>query len=555
MSSQDFKSSEAQSGELGEVHLVELLGRAYAGKLTGRLDLARGRQKKEIYFFNGMPVFASSQTASENLLEVMIQFKGLGPDDALQLRTLQRERHLPPSDLVRLLGLVSDAELYALEVETCTQIMLEACGWSDGSFQFRAGEDRLAQVPCFDLNPLELIYQGIKTHHALDLARTLREVEGKKARLRHGWERSLALPRVYFERSDVLDLFEREMLIGESIPRLYQEFGDLGEAMLFLYLLLVTGILEMVEPSPSAPEPAGRSAVELIEEFYPEAELVEELEETFYFSVSPVREEVGPTSRPPDPEDYEERAEAEAQGSRVAEAERLLQEYERKFEKALDHFELLGIEVDGDYETIQTAFDKAWRELSLPDLPQELRDRQERLLDELDRSYQMITDPDERIQYEQTLFYKRQQRTTTLIMKQKLALEQWRRGQWYLECANRPDLARRCFQQALELDPRKPHFYAYVGWACYRKKDIAENRAEALDYLNQALRLAPHYDQAHYFLGVIKKREGDQAGARRHFEEAIRVNPDHRQARREFHLLETHAKQDGIKSWLFGKKT
>jgi len=264
MSSPDFKSSEALSGELGEVRLVELLGRAYAAKLTGRLDLNRGRLKKEIYFFNGMPVFATSRTASENLLEVMIQLKGLGPDDALQLRTLQRERNLPPSDLLKLLGLVSDAELYALGVETCTQMVLEACGWGEGRFRFRPGDDYLAEIPCFELKPLEMIYQGIKTHHALDLARTLQRVEEKRARLKHGWERSLVLPRVYFERSDVLDLFEREPKIGESIPHLYKEFGELGEAMLFLYLLLVTGVLEAVEPSPAAPSAGPPSSEALV---------------------------------------------------------------------------------------------------------------------------------------------------------------------------------------------------------------------------------------------------------------------------------------------------
>jgi len=304
----------------------------------------------------------------------------------------------------------------------------------------------------------------------------------------------------------------------------------------------------------------------LREEFYPEAELIEDLEpseypeESFYVSVLRVQDKVHAPARDrgPDPKERERAAAAERLARQVEEAESRLEEYERRFEKALTHFELLGVEVDSDYGTIQAAFDRVWTELS-PDLPrpagEKLRGRRERLLEELERSYQVITDPDERIQYDQALFYKRRQRTTSLPAKQKLALEQWRHGHWYLECANRPDLARRCFQQALELDPQKPHYYAYVGWACYRKNDQGENRAEALDYLNHALQLAPHYDQAHYFLGVIKKREGDRAGARRHFEEAMRVNPDHQRARREFYLLEGRAKQDGMMSWLFGKKT
>lgn len=129
------------------------------------------------------------------------------------------------------------------------------------------------------------------------------------------------------------------------------------------------------------------------------------------------------------------------------------------------------------------------------------------------------------------------------------------RGNWYMDTANRPELARRCYQMAIEMNPKQPLFYAYVGWACYRKSDQGTNLAEAMDYLNQALEINVNHDEAHYFLGIIYKRQRNEEKAIHHFREVLRINPDHVQAKRESYLMESHTKKKkSLFGRMFGKK-
>jgi Tfp pilus assembly protein PilF len=154
--------------------------------------------------------------------------------------------------------------------------------------------------------------------------------------------------------------------------------------------------------------------------------------------------------------------------------------------------------------------------------------------------------------FEQTQFLEEKRKAWNIPLKQKLAQRELRRGQWYLE-ANRPEFARRRFEQAVELDPEQPLYYAYVGWAYYRSpvRDLEKARS----YLRQALQVNPNLDQAHYFMGIIAKREEDEALADHHFHKAVEANPHHAQAKRELDLILSHQKQEGLFGRLFGKSS
>lgn len=685
----ELHSRELTRGNLNQFLLVEILGHTYARKRTGRLELTRGKLKKQIYFLDGLPIFINGEDYTDNLLDLLSQVKKLGRDELDQLKTLKTEKGISSAELLKMLNFTSDMELYSLQVESFMLMALDACGWSDGRFRFLTGDKYLKDVPIFDLNPLEIIYQGIKGFHSLDVGNEIQQVQHMKARLNHGWEQSMALPAVYYERSDTLDLFEQEKSIGETIPRLYQEFGDLNEAMLFLYLLLVTGLLQLVKPgiekkeesldlppvvekirtqpppekeetfhisttrvrenvemndrqmaemdfrqlARQAPEPEPVPPFEPPPEFpepeVPEADVPEigpehlqpvdeEVPEIGPEHLKPMEEDEGPVigpehlqsveEEPPEvhavqpppaekaparpapadeldesipgitlirpsnsntayviPEsvgadrpyplsDKEKRAE---EISRIfSETSRRLDEFERKIKGSFDHFERMGIDEETPLSDIQTAFDSLMAGISLDGLPVEvtkpLHPKQLRLREMLEEALRVLTDPDERMEHEQKIFKKLEERARTLDMKARLALRHWKRGKWYLVCANRPELARQCFHMAIELDPKKPIYYAYVGWACYRKGG-AQDRVEAIDYLNHALGLNPNHDQAHYYLGVISKRSGDTEKALEHFQEVVRVNPDHAQARRELALMQSHVKQAGIFSKMLGK--
>jgi len=65
--------------------------------------------------------------------------------------------------------------------------------------------------------------------------------------------------------------------------------------------------------------------------------------------------------------------------------------------------------------------------------------------------------------------------------------------------------------------------------ACLRQASILENNKkykEALDYCTKALILNPLYDESYFRRGYYKFLLGDNAGAIRDFDVAIKLNPD-----------------------------
>ncbi len=542
-------------GELSEVALVELLGNAYARGFTGKLDLVYGPARKQIYFLNGLPIYVSSD-CGPSLIEVARQVKGLSAEDSMQLVTMQKEKGLSEDEVLKILEIFDDAGLYALHIEHFMQLILEACGWTEGRFRFVSGEDVISDVALFDLNPLEMIYQGIKTYHSLDLGTRLEEVQSKKARLNHGWEQSLALPQNYFQHSHLLDMFENEIKISEAIARLYQELNDINEAMLFIYMLLVTGLLELGEEEAPQVGPLYDEDEIILEEEVPKAQ-----EKTAPAGPSPEIKETAqdaagpPLQEGPSPTDEENREEEEARLLREIWARYI--DISQRLDNSSDYFEWMNIDPDGDFESIRSAFAALRDELSLADVPRsvasELAPYQRNLAKEMKQAFEKLTDPDKRYEYEQALYNKLARECIDKADKEELAKKQWKRGMWYISSSNRPDLAQKCFQQAMELDQQNPEYPAHIGWAIYLNSKNERDRKEADYYLDYALNINPKYDQTHYFMGVIQKRNGKQEKALEHFRQALVVNPDNAQADREFHLIKSQVKQTGVLKRLLGK--
>ncbi len=546
MPKEELDSRDLVRGDISDIALVELLGNAYARGFTGKLELVNGSRRKQIFFLHGLPIFVSSE-GGEGLIEVARQVKGLSAEDTMQLVTMQKEKGLSDEQVLHLVGLFDDAGLYALQIEHFMQLFLEACGWREGRYRFVGGDDVVSEVALFDLNPLEMIYQGIKTFHSLDLGARLEAVQSQKARLNHGWEKNFSLPRAYFHHSHLLDMFEPGMRVSDGIGRLFGELQDISESMLFIYMLLVTGVLELAEEAepeeaPVFPEIEILSDEDVVEPGSAGKEVVPQA------SVEGVSGEAGPFR-------HEDREDEDSRLLRQIWSRYL--EVSRRLDSSADYFEWLGLNMDSDFDAIRQAFSRIRDSISLAGTPlsvqKELAPYQKNLKEELDRAYQAITDPDKRLEYEIPIYNRMLRDCADSGAREELAARQWQRGMWYLNSANRPDLARYCFQKAEELDRQKPHYPAYMGWAIYLNSKNERDRQESRNYLERAIALDPCYDQANYFLGVIHKREGGQEKALEYFQKAIESNPENTQAERELHLIRSQARQSGLFKRLFGK--
>ncbi|HEX2678835.1 MAG TPA: tetratricopeptide repeat protein, partial [Polyangiales bacterium] len=110
--------------------------------------------------------------------------------------------------------------------------------------------------------------------------------------------------------------------------------------------------------------------------------------------------------------------------------------------------------------------------------------------------------------------------------------------------------------QALRADSSAMNEALY-GWLLYLSGgDAARVHPRAFRHLEQALQRDPECVDAHYYLGVMQKRVGNEQEAYVHFKRVLRVRPDHPEAARETRLWEMRKRtqsSQGLMAKLFRK--
>ncbi len=575
-----------KSGDLSFLPLVEIVGYCYAREKTGQLSLNKGKIQRHIYFYNGLPVYASSNVPADTLPEMMVKLGKLEREDLPRLRELMEKEKLTEEQALLNLGVIASSQYYYLQVALAREIIISSCGFREGYFLFNETDRFLDEVPLYDLNPLEMIYEGITRYHEMGLAEKIQTLENRRISLNPKTKEFLPLPEDYYIYTDMLDEFSTAMTVAGAIHRLYQEFGDIAKALRFLYILIVTGTLVFtdVEPGPEViPEPEERKP--------PERPAQDEIEDqsTSYVVVKSRKKKAAPAPRQKPaseplasaPEKLPGTTDMEAPASRPETTEpespahpsettaprpekkkfakpldkdslHRLEILEQKFKKAENLYEVLGIKVNADLTEIQKAYSRISGHYQLDRAVQEenVQARVTGLRDQLNEAVQTLTNPEKRSEYERKLFLEEKKRSWNIPLKKEIARREFERGMWYLE-NNRPELALPRFEHANELVPELPDYFAYVGWAMYRARKGAMD--EVTGYLRHALEADSSYDLAYYFLGVIAKREGDEERAEKLFRKTLDLNPKNSRAARELSFIEKHRKQKGFFSQLFSK--
>jgi len=244
---------------------------------------------------------------------------------------------------------------------------------------------------------------------------------------------------------------------------------------------------------------------------------------------------------------------AEAQVNKTVDVPELIRQKYALLE-ADDPFAILGVSPDADAATIKTAFYDLVRILH-PDavarlnVSAELRDQAEAVFKRVSESFQVLSDPRRRAEYQVRMargaeMVKRDPAAEARIHFHKGTLLMQRRA--YAE-------AESCFRRAVELDRSVAKYVYNLGMAIMHNSAMTEtNRLEeARRYFAAALELAPQDPDAHYYMALYYKAKGDTQAQRKELEQCLAISERHVDAQREMRLLAMRTSKGGKSSSLF----
>lgn len=210
-----------------------------------------------------------------------------------------------------------------------------------------------------------------------------------------------------------------------------------------------------------------------------------------------------------------------------------------------NHFELLGVPRSADEEQVQAAFVALARVLH-PDLPALRGDRRAdatRAFQALTRARLTLTDPERRYEYIQTLPDEPASlgpiepnpdlaRIQMHRARQLLQRRDWASAEIVLRQADA------LFGEDFDAECR-----AELAWAIYNNPDNdalqrAQEARQFLDEVVESRKDAAAVAQAHYFLAIWCKLQGEVPQVKSHLEKCLSINEKHVEAQRELRLFE-----------------
>lgn len=216
-----------------------------------------------------------------------------------------------------------------------------------------------------------------------------------------------------------------------------------------------------------------------------------------------------------------------------------------RISSGVDHFELLGVPRSATDEQVQAAFVSLARVLH-PDLPAlrgEHRDDATRAFQALTRARLTLSDPERRYEYIQTLPDEPVD-ARPLEPNPELARIQMHRARQLLQrrdWASAEIILRQA--DALFGEPFDSECRSELAWALYNNRANdelrrAEEARQLLDEVIEARNDAAAVAQAHYYMAIWCKLEGEVPKVKLHLDKCLAINDKHVEAQRELRLFE-----------------
>ena len=171
------------SGNLGDTHLALLLGIAGIWDVTGVLTLERDKTQKKIFFLEGLPVYCKSDLSSESLRQVLCKNGQIDHKMLARVQNLMEKEGVEEDRALLELGVLNESTRYFHLQDQARKRILSCFEWASGSYKFEAKEDFLDRIDLFDIDPLEVVYEGMTNQHFIEVANVMQKVSSEAVSL------------------------------------------------------------------------------------------------------------------------------------------------------------------------------------------------------------------------------------------------------------------------------------------------------------------------------------------------------------------------------------
>lgn len=228
------------------------------------------------------------------------------------------------------------------------------------------------------------------------------------------------------------------------------------------------------------------------------------------------------------------------------------------------HYEILGVPNNAPKEDVQKAFfalAKVWHPDKLPLALGDVRDACSKVFSKISEAHSTLMDPARRAEYDNAL----RDGTGSAAEQQKVqeVLEAANNFQKALIVLKRNDttLGEELARRAYTADPTQADYLALVTWLD-AQKPMNQNRDKTNDSiakLDEAIKMNANCERAHFYRGMLHKRNDNMKQAIKDFKRAVELNAHNLDAAREIRLYSMRApgaaaaKPDDSIGGLFGR--
>lgn len=202
----------AIQGTLKTMSLTDLLQFLAAARKSGTLKFDRGKVTKQVFFKNGLIVGSKSNDPREYLGQVLLHYGKVDENQLKAARELQRTSGAKLGEVLVQQGFLTEDEVLGILRTRTLDAIYDLFLWTEGDFQFYDDEPLPDDLPHVEVEPTNVIMEGIYRIDELNRYKTLIPSDRSILELDSGWTSSLRLGK---EFRQVLYFVEKRMSVAE----------------------------------------------------------------------------------------------------------------------------------------------------------------------------------------------------------------------------------------------------------------------------------------------------------------------------------------------------